>query len=122
MIYNENKEDVLKRIEKIAYACFGIKDKNKISIHEGKESNILATHKTIKIVIESEQDIYVSRVDLESFYIQTSNELISYYYVFEHTLMSFKLERNILSFDLAINFIYGIDPPKEGGKFEFTLA
>lgn len=60
---------------------------------------------------------------LNSFYIQTQNSLISYRYVFESSILCFKMEnKNTISFEFAINHIYGINPPNENEKLHFTIA
>lgn len=62
-------------------------------------------------------------VDLKSFYIQTQNSIISYRYVFESSILCFKMEnKNTISFELATNHIYGINPPNENEKLHFTTA
>lgn len=124
MIYNEKKEEVLKRIEKIACDCFGFKEQFKVTVKESTAPDIDFTDmKTIKVTIESENDKNIFMADISSFYVQTANHLISYFYVFERSLLSFKMEnKNTLSFHLAISHIYGLNTPKENVKWEFRLA
>lgn len=61
-------------------------------------------------------------IELNNFYIQTQNSLISYRYVFERSILCFKMEnKNTISFELAINYIYGNNPPRENEKLHFTI-